>query len=182
MSSDPVREYGFAAVPSSAEEVIADAVQRRGTPPAALMSTTPGTPLARRIQAYAQAHLPLPTFHHSLRVYHLGLAMKSHFFPDWQFSDETYFLACMLHDIGASPDNLEATRLSFEFYGGLLALDVLQHPQGASEVSAVSPKAQAESVAEAIIRHQDLSQVGSITAVGQLIQLATIFGSPLSVR
>lgn len=178
MASDSIREYGLTAVPSSAEEVVANAVQRRGSPPATLVSTTPvaDTPLARRIQTYAQAHLPLPTFHHSMRVYHLGRAMKSHFFPDWQFSDETYFLTCMLHDIGASPENLEATHLSFEFYGGFIALDLLQRSEGASEALAVSPKAQAESVAEAIIRHQDLSQVGSITAVGQLIQLATIFG------
>ncbi|PLB53575.1 hypothetical protein P170DRAFT_424295 [Aspergillus steynii IBT 23096] len=41
MASDPVREYGLSAVPSSAEKLIAPAVQRRGTPPAALVSTTP---------------------------------------------------------------------------------------------------------------------------------------------
>lgn len=40
----------------------------------------------------------------------------------------------------------------------------------------VAPVEQAESVAEAIIRHQDLCEVGKITAVGQLVQLATIFG------
>lgn len=52
-----------------------------------------------------------------------------------------------------------------------MALDVLQKPESAA------PKDQAESVAEAIIRHQDLCNEGKITAVGQLLQLATIFGS-----
>ena len=62
--------------------------------------------------------------------------------------------------------------MSFEFYGGFLALNLLQH-----ELQA--PKAQAESVAEAIIRHQDLGQTGKITTLGQLVQLATVFGGLL---
>ena len=41
-------------------------------------------------------------------------------------------------------------------------------------------QSQAESVAEAIIRHQDLGETGMITSVGQLIQLATVFGKLLS--
>jgi cyanamide hydratase len=77
-------------------------------------------------------------------------------------------LTSLLHDIGTTPENIHATLLSFEFYGGYLALDVLKE-YGA-------PREQAESVAEAIIRHQDLGDVGSITTVGQLIQLATLFG------
>lgn len=182
MANDPIRQYGFTPVPSSAEKVIDEAVRLHYSPAVVPMAMTPvpDTPLARRIQAYAQTHLPQPTFHHSMRVYHLGLAMKLHFFPNWHFSDETYFLACMLHDIGASPENLRATHLSFEFYGGFLALDVLQRAGHESELSAVSPRAQAESVAEAVIRHQDLCQVGSITAMGQLLQLATIFGRHLA--
>lgn len=72
-----------------------------------------------------------------------------------------------MHDIGATEKNLRATHLSFEFYGGFLALDQLQK-YGA-------PKEQAESVTEAIIRHQDIGDVGTITTVGQLIQLATLF-------
>lgn len=58
--------------------------------------------------------------------------------------------------------------MSFEFHGGLLALDLLR--------SHGAPQALAESVCEAIIRHQDLGETGTITSVGQLIQLATVFG------
>lgn len=76
----------------------------------------------------------------------------------------------LLHDIGTTQENLHSTLLSFEFYGGYLALDVLKG-YGA-------PREQAESVAEAIVRHQDLGDIGTITTVGQLIQLATLFGTP----
>lgn len=58
--------------------------------------------------------------------------------------------------------------MSFEFYGGLLALDLLHQEHHA-------PIEQAEAVTEAIIRHQDIGESGKITTLGQLIQLATIF-------
>lgn len=58
--------------------------------------------------------------------------------------------------------------MSFEFYGGMLALDLLGKQLGA-------PQSQAEAVAETIIRHQDLGETGNITFLGQLIQLATIY-------
>lgn len=58
--------------------------------------------------------------------------------------------------------------MSFEFYGGLIVLELLQR-EGA-------PLEQAENVAEAIIRHQDLGDEGTITRVGALLQIATIFG------
>jgi cyanamide hydratase len=74
----------------------------------------------------------------------------------------------MLHDIGTTDKNITATMMSFEFYGGLITLDLLAK-EGA-------PKAQAESVAEAVMRHQDLGDVGTLTMVGALVQLATIFG------
>ena len=64
--------------------------------------------------------------------------------------------------------------MSFEFYGGLLALELLQK-EGYG-----APKAQAESVAEAIIRHQDLGESGKITGLGLLVQLATVFGELVS--
>lgn len=76
-------------------------------------------------------------------------------------------MTCLLHDIGTTNENLHATLLSFEFYGGLLALDLLQGHN--------APKPQAESVAECIIRHQDLGKVGEITQLGAVIQLATVF-------
>jgi cyanamide hydratase len=99
-----------------------------------------------------------------------GIAIARFSFPTWLTPSfaETYFLTCLLHDIGTTDTNITATLMSFEFYGGMLALDLLGK-EGA-------PKAQAESVAEAVMRHQDLGDTGTLSSIGALIQLATIFG------
>ena len=99
----------------------------------------------------------------------IGQAIRREQFPDWQLNDETYLLTCLLHDIGTTDKNISATFMSFEFYGGMLAHSLLQ-----KDLSA--PTVQAEAVTEAIIRHQDIGTSGKITTLGQLIQLATIFG------
>lgn len=39
--------------------------------------------------------------------------------------DETFLLACLLHGIGNTKANITAIRLSFEVFGGVLALRVL---------------------------------------------------------
>jgi cyanamide hydratase len=83
-------------------------------------------------------------------------------------SPSTLALTCLLHDIGTTPSHLRETQLSFEFYGGFIALDLVGKQLHA-------PQSQAEAVAEAIIRHQDLGTVGTITFLGQLIQLATLY-------
>lgn len=103
----------------------------------------------------------------------------------------------MLHDIGATERNLTSTRLSFEFAGGILALRVLQSGNPGTELDdggvdvdgdidaeerlgkrrEIAPQDQAERIAEAIMRHQDLCKKGKITALGQLLQLATILGT-----
>jgi cyanamide hydratase len=175
-SKDSITEYGFTAVLASASKLLESSPKPPLPPPSIPVAQTPvpTTPLAQRVQLYAKSHLAEPTYNHSLRVYHYGKAIQKYRFPHWTFSDETYFLSCVLHDIGTTEENQRLTRLSFEFYGGFLALDVLQN---ATSAAAVAPREQAESVAEAIIRHQDLCEVGKITAVGQLIQLATIFGT-----
>ncbi|KAJ5157958.1 uncharacterized protein N7500_007609 [Penicillium coprophilum] len=177
-SNNPISAYGFTAVVSSAAALLA--IDPPATPAPSITVAevpAPDTPLAQRINEYAKSHLPEPTYNHSLRVYHFGLAIKRYRFPEWAFTDETYFLACLLHDIGTTQSNLEATRMSFEFFGGLKALEVLQNlnPSFVGGSVAVAPKDQAESVAEAVIRHQDLCEKGKITALGQLLQLATIF-------
>lgn len=176
MNLDAERLFGFTPVASSAETLISSVKPSFPAPSVPVSATPiPDTALSRRIDEYARSHLPIPTYNHSLRVYHFGLAIKSYLFPSWTFTDETYFLACLLHDIGTTEENLQGTKMSFEFYGGFLALDVLQQDLD-STPEAVASKYQAESVAEAIIRHQDLCTNGKITAVGQLLQLATIFG------
>ncbi|KAJ5623839.1 hypothetical protein N7510_000148 [Penicillium lagena] len=177
MASKPESLYGFTPVAVSAPVLLSSAVPPSAAPFIPVSDTPiPDTALSRRINDYAQSHLPLPTYNHSLRVYHYGLAIKKYLFPSWEFTDETYFLACLLHDIGSTEENLTKTKLSFEFYGGLLALNILQESSDSSAPDAAAPRDQAESVAEAIIRHQDFRDTGKITAIGQLLQLATVFG------
>lgn len=79
----------------------------------------------------------------------------------------TWALACLLHDLGTADENLTATRMSFDIYGGIKALEVLKGFGATTD--------QAEAVAETIIRHEDLGVDGTITYFGQLIQLATIY-------
>ncbi|ODM21973.1 hypothetical protein SI65_02817 [Aspergillus cristatus] len=200
--TNPITTYGLTPVPASSSTLL---TSYPGPPqhPTALSITAlpiPSTPLATRINAYALSNLTQQTYNHSRRVYHYGLAIKNHRFPEWEFSDETYFCACMLHDIGAMEKNLTSTRLSFEFAGGILALKVLQDVNADGDVDVnsttgldgadadgdidaeermdkgqeIAPQDQAESIAEAIMRHQDLCSQGKITALGQLLQLATI--------
>ena len=97
-----------------------------------------------------------------------GLAISKQHFPEWKLSNETWLLTCLFHDIGTVPKYTQDVFMSFDIHGGLVAYNVLKQ-HGA-------PGPQAESVAEATIRHQDPVQVGTIHAVGLLIQLATQFG------
>lgn len=91
----------------------------------------------------------------------------------------------MLHDIGTPEETLRSTRLSYEFFAGLHAMDILQDPKltlqhsagagGAGDASeAVAEKEQAESVVEAILRHQDVQDKGSITLMTRLIHIGTL--------
>lgn len=55
----------------------------------------------------------------------------------------------MLHDIGTAEAYFKSTRMSFDIYGGIIAREVLKGLGSTND--------QAEAVAEAIIRHQDVS-------------------------
>lgn len=82
-------------------------------------------------------------------------------------SPSTWALTCLLHDIGTAEAYFTSTRMSFDIYGGIKAREVLMVLGGSTD--------QAEAVAEAIIRHQDMGVDGTITFLGQLIQLATLY-------
>ncbi|KAK9610113.1 hypothetical protein V6Z98_010181 [Aspergillus fumigatus] len=109
-------------------------------------------PIVEKTMRYAKAALPTETFNHSMRVYYYGMAITKQQFPKQAsaLSPSTWALTCLLHDIGTP------TTTSLQLACPL--------------ISTV-----AEAVAEAIIRHQDLGVHGTITYIGQLIQLATIY-------
>jgi cyanamide hydratase len=63
---------------------------------------------------------------------------------------------------------MAGTHMSFEYFGAFQAMNFLRD-NGAS-------KDQAEAVAEAIVRHADLGETGTLTSLGMVIQLSTVFG------
>ena len=80
----------------------------------------------------------------------------------------------MLHDIGTTDEYIENTRLSYEFWAGICALYVLQTGVGEDQQEAKASRELAESVTEAIFRHQDVQEKGQISLVTMLIQLGTL--------
>jgi cyanamide hydratase len=170
MSNPAIEKYGWTAVPRKVSTLLEQS-EASGDAPAILVSSIPlpSSSLSNAVREHAQRELPVETFNHSMRVFYYGSAILQHAFPSWLSPSfiETYFLSAMLHDIGTTNTNIRATLMSFEFYGGLLSLDLLR--------SLGAPKEQAENVAETVIRHQDLGDEGTVTRIEAVIQLATIF-------
>lgn len=99
----------------------------------------------------------------------IGMAISKQQFPEQAvaLNPVTWALTCLLHDLGTAEANLTATRMSFDIYGGIKALHILKEFGASTD--------QAEAAAEAIIRHEDMGVDGTITYIGQLIQLATTY-------
>lgn len=116
----------------------------------------------------------------------IGTALVKTHFPSWSYDSETYYLSCLLHDIGTADAFLATTKMSFEFKGAIVARDIILANGGIED--------QADGVCETIIRHQDIfvkgyvsvlvlykilnrmRGSGNITMIGQILQLATILG------
>src|SRR5690348_11891406 len=179
MDSSEIPRYGLTALLASLEASPAPSTTHPETVPVRELRV-PTTALAQRVDAYVREKLSPPTYAHSRRVYSYGLAIARQCYPNWEVTpgsalEETWFLAAMLHDIGTCDEFLESTRLSFEFWGGMHALRLLQDPTITSGAgSGVATRAQAESVCEAIIRHQDVQDKGSITLITRLAHLGTL--------
>lgn len=173
MMTDPAKQYGLSAIPADQSKL--SPATKTPRPVAAQNLKPPKTPFCSRINEYTKVELSADTYRHSLRVYSYGVAIAQECFPEWGLEkggklDETWFACAMLHDIGTTDKNISSTRLSYEFFAGYLALDLLQNRQE----DAVATQDQAESVAEAIIRHQDVQPVGSITLLTGLIHFGTL--------
>ena len=116
-------------------------------------------------------HLPPKTLNHCLRIYLFGHIIAQQHLPfliELPHFLETYFACCMLHDVGTTDANISSTKMSFEFKGAVIAMDLLRG-WGASEDLV-------EQVGEVIIRHQDVGTTGTQTAVGGLIHVTTLLG------
>ncbi|KAG6910385.1 hypothetical protein DXG01_011100 [Tephrocybe rancida] len=122
----------------------------------------PSSLVVREVKAFVQKELLPQTFNHSHRVYVYGVALVKSHFPTWSydlehltvaFYDKTYYLACLLHDIGTAERFLATTKLSFEFKGAIVARDLILKVGGVED--------QADSVCDAIVRHQDIFVKGA---------------------
>jgi len=165
---EQIKEYGWTAL-SCDPQKWGGIVKYHKEPVPQLVAdvVVPDTPIVKAAMEYVKNELPPHTFNHSMRVFYYGMAIAKQQFPDWKFSTETWLLTCLFHDIGTIDKHTHGTFMSFEFYGGIIALNVLKEHD--------CPIGQAESVAEAIIRHQDPVETGTIHTIGLLVQLATQF-------
>lgn len=191
MSSAEVKANGWTAVPVSARAVVESVGQLEKVPSSTVQDIEfpSGDTLVVEAQAFAKARLSPEAYNHSMRVYYWGeyippgptrskgqllthgpgTVIAKRLLPKHAeaLSPATWALTCLLHDIGTAEAYFTSTRMSFDIYGGIKAMEVLRVLGGSAD--------QAEAVAEAIIRHQDMGVDGTITLLGQLIQLATLY-------
>ncbi|KAJ4076652.1 hypothetical protein NW760_015351 [Fusarium oxysporum] len=171
MSTKELTQNGWTAVPADAGKIFQNGPYTNEPDYVDVNSIEfpSNDPIVSKTQQYAKVHLLKQTYHHSMRVYYwASVILRQQFLEHANtLSPSTLALACLLHDIGTTEENITSTHLSFEFQGGIQALDLLN--------SYGSTKDQAEAVCETIIRHQDFGTKGNITFLGQLIQLATIY-------
>ncbi|KAK2460392.1 hypothetical protein APHAL10511_007557 [Amanita phalloides] len=168
---DPIAFYGFTPVVRDPEVLFRDHATASDHPKQDPFTAPdfppPDSQLAREVEKFAHEELNEQTFNHSNRVYIYGVALTKTHFPSWKFDLETYYLACLLHDIGTAKRFLATTKMSFEFKGAIVARELILKLGGVED--------QADSICDVIIRHQDIFVTGgNITMIGQVLQLATI--------
>ncbi|KAM0542439.1 hypothetical protein ACHAPJ_012803 [Fusarium lateritium] len=171
MSADELAQNGWNAITVDAGKIFKDGpyINKPDYVDVQSIDFPSKDPVVEKTQQHAKDNLLKQTYSHSMRVYFWSTVIVKQQFPEHAdtLSPSTLALACLLHDIGTTDENMSSTRLSFEFQGGIQALQLLR--------DFGSTKDQAEAVCETVIRHQDLGTEGNITFLGQLIQLATIY-------
>ncbi|RAH77869.1 cyanamide hydratase [Aspergillus japonicus CBS 114.51] len=168
---DEVKANGWTSTPADAGAIFNDQSFLQKVKPLSLdaIKFPADNPVVAKTTEYASAVLHPETFNHSMRVYYYGMVITHQQFPSHAatLNPVTWALTCLLHDLGTAAENLTATRMSFDIYGGIKALTILKDFGATAD--------QAEAAAEAIIRHEDMGVDGAITFIGQLIQLATTY-------
>lgn len=154
-------KYGFVKI----ERDVSAALKHAKSPTAQKIELPQGD-FEKFIHEYAKGELNQKTLNHSLRVYSYSAAIIHDHFPQWDLDLGVLFTTSLLHDLGTTEKNMKSTKMSFEFYGGILARELIMKEAKDSDY--------AEAVSEAIIRHQDLGESGYITTLGLIIQVSTI--------
>ncbi|KAI5960670.1 uncharacterized protein KGF55_004563 [Candida pseudojiufengensis] len=154
--------YGFSKI----ERDVKKAIPNPKSPTPQTSTELPSSPLSQFVLDYVKQKLPNKVLNHSLRVYLYSQAIINDQFSNWDLDPEVIFVTSLLHDIGTTDENMTATKMSFEFWGGILSRDLILEETKNQEY--------ADAVSEAIIRHQDLGETGYITTLGLILQIATI--------
>ncbi|VDC05220.1 unnamed protein product [Peniophora sp. CBMAI 1063] len=147
--SDPVAFYGFTAVPRDPDILFKDHPTASGPNPKQDLFTVADFPapdsavIQASMLSSRKSSTRKHTYNHSRRVYVYGLAIARTHFPEWRFDPGTYYLSCLLHDIGTADRLLSTTKMSFEFKGAIVARELIREHEGAED--------QADSVCEAIL-------------------------------
>jgi cyanamide hydratase len=79
--ADPVKAYGWTAMPRKVETLLASRTNVHVPAPVSVKDVAlPDSPLAKAVLEYAKRELASETFNHSMRVYYYGMhsAMLSH--------------------------------------------------------------------------------------------------------
>jgi cyanamide hydratase len=72
--TDPVKEYGWTALPRKVEALLASRTSVEPPSPVHVSQISlPDSLLARAVHQYAQRELSLQTFNHSMRAYYYGM-------------------------------------------------------------------------------------------------------------
>ncbi|KAH9202078.1 hypothetical protein LQ764DRAFT_94671 [Zygosaccharomyces rouxii] len=155
-------KYGFIKVNKEVQKAIKDP---KVPVPRTPVPIPPGK-VANFFYNYAAKELPSATLDHSLRVFQYSVAIMKDQFPEWDLDEEVIYVTALMHDIATTDKNLNGTKLSFEFYGGYITRELILRETGGNTDYA-------DAVAEAIIRHQELTTTGFITSLGLILQIAT---------
>ena len=155
-------QYGFVKVPREVEK----AIPVVNAPIPHTVISPPNSEIATLVREYAAKELTGPVLNHSLRVFQYSVAIIRDQFPEWDLDQEVLYVTCLLHDIATTNKNMGASKMSFEYYGGILSRELIIDATGGNQDYA-------DAVTEAIIRHQDLTETGYITTLGLILQIAT---------
>ncbi|ORX63426.1 cyanamide hydratase [Basidiobolus meristosporus CBS 931.73] len=154
--------YGFVKVSCDVQKAIPEPKQ----PTSQSVAELPSSKFAQDTLKKVTREFPEKVLFHSLRVYQYSVAIIRDYFPSWDLDLETLFVTALPHDIGTTEKNMRDTKLSFEFYGGILSREW--------DLEQINNRDYADVVAEVIIRHQDLGESGFIFTLGLIIQISTI--------
>nr|CAI6410029.1 ADM_HP1_G0006220.mRNA.1.CDS.1 [Saccharomyces cerevisiae] len=115
---------------------------------------------ARLVREYAAKELTRPRSKPLFACFSNSVAIIRDQFPAWGLGIRKFVRHLLTaHDIATTDKNMRATKMPFEYYGGILSRELVFNATGGNQDYA-------DAVTEAIIRHQDLTGTGYITTLG----------------